>query len=78
MRNSLIGIVAANLRRERLKAGLSQDALAERSGLHRTYIGGAERGERNLSLQSLERIATALGVAPISLLNEGGPNGHNT
>jgi transcriptional regulator with XRE-family HTH domain len=78
MRNSLIGIVAANLRRERLKAGLSQDALAERSGLHRTYIGGAERGERNLSLQSLERIATALGVAPISLLNEGSPNGHNT
>ncbi len=61
-------VVGANLRRRRLEKGLSQEAFAELLGWHRTYIGGLERGERNLSLRALERIAGRLGVAPGELL----------
>lgn len=53
----------------RLKASISQEALAERCDLHRTYIGGIERGERNVSLVNIERIATALGVEMSSLFS---------
>lgn len=42
--------------------GLSQEELAEKADLHYTYIGGVERGERNLSLKSIERIASALKI----------------
>jgi transcriptional regulator with XRE-family HTH domain len=61
-------IVGANLRRYREEQGLSQEAFAEVLGWHRTYIGGLERGERNLSLQAVERIASGLGLDPIELL----------
>ena len=42
--------------------GMSQEAFAEVLGVHRTYMGGLERGERNLTLRSLERIAEQMGV----------------
>lgn len=54
--------VGNNLRAYRQKRGLSQEAFAEVLGVHRTYMGGLERGERNLTLRSLERIADRLGV----------------
>ncbi|HSH59781.1 MAG TPA: helix-turn-helix transcriptional regulator [Acidimicrobiales bacterium] len=52
----------------RLGRGVSQEDLAERSGLHRTYIGHIERGEVNLALYNILRIAAALEVDPASLV----------
>jgi transcriptional regulator with XRE-family HTH domain len=59
---------AANLRAHRTSLGLSQEDLAEKASLHRTYIGSVERGERNISIDSMERIARALGTSLIELL----------
>ncbi len=56
------------LRELRKQKGLSQEDLALKSGLHRTYISDIERGSRNLSLKNIERIAKALGLATKSLL----------
>lgn len=57
-----------NLRRHRLGLGLSQEAFADVVGVHRTYLGGVERGERNLTLRSVERLAATIGVDPLALL----------
>lgn len=53
--------VGFSIRKQREGMGISQEKLAELSELHRTYIGQVERGEKNLTLRSLERIAKALG-----------------
>jgi transcriptional regulator with XRE-family HTH domain len=58
------------VRAERERLDVSQEALAVRAGMHRTYLGGVERGERNVSLLNLLRIARALRVAPAVLLDE--------
>jgi transcriptional regulator with XRE-family HTH domain len=59
----------ARVRAEREKLGISQEELAERSGLHRTYVGGVERGERNIGLLNVIRIAQALGLSPAALVD---------
>jgi transcriptional regulator with XRE-family HTH domain len=59
---------AANLRREREALGLSQQALANLAGRHRTYVGSVERGERNISIDSVEALARALGVEAADLM----------
>ncbi len=69
-KTGLVDAVARKIRALRTEAGISQEELAERSGLHRTYIGGVERGERNITLLSLQKIADALGVTPSSLLSD--------
>jgi transcriptional regulator with XRE-family HTH domain len=61
-----------NLRRFRDSKGLSQEQLAEVLGVHRTYMGGVERGERNLTLRSVERLAERIEQDPIVLLAEPG------
>jgi transcriptional regulator with XRE-family HTH domain len=63
-------ILGRELRLRRRKLGLSQEAFADACGLHRTYIGSVERGERNVSLQNIVRIARALKVSPSVLLKD--------
>jgi transcriptional regulator with XRE-family HTH domain len=62
---------ATNLRRTRLKLGYSQEKLAEITNLHRTYIGSVERGERNVTIDVMEKIGNALGIPLTDLLDEG-------
>ncbi len=66
----LLDIVAKNIRAHRRRMHLSQEALAEKADLHRTYIGMVERSEKNITLLSLQRISWALNVPVIDLLEE--------
>ncbi len=59
LEHAALGGAIRELRRD---AGISQERLADRSGLHRTYVGGIERGERNVSFGNLLRLASALEV----------------
>lgn len=59
---------AQRLRLQRQDRGLSQEELADRAGLHRTYVGSVERAERNISIDSMERLAEALGLDVSDLL----------
>ena len=60
----------ASVRSRRFRLGISQEELAERAGLHRTYIAGIERGGRNITLKSIEKLAQALGISVGKLLGE--------
>jgi transcriptional regulator with XRE-family HTH domain len=60
--------VGSRVRQARLKKQLSQEALADQAGLDRTYIGAVERGERNITILSLLKIARALGTKANSLI----------
>src|SRR5882724_3464970 len=64
----------ASVRSLRHRLGISQETLAERADLHRTYIAGIEGGVRNVTLKSIEKLARALQVSTASLLlNTSGP-----
>ncbi len=65
-------LVGENVRRIRLKKGLTQEHLAEVSGLSQQYISGLESGRRNPTTVTLYIVAQALGAAPIELLSGGG------
>jgi len=56
------------VRSSRQALGLSQEALAHTAGLDRSYVGGVERGERNVALLNIHRLATALGITAADLL----------
>ncbi|GAB3589321.1 helix-turn-helix transcriptional regulator [Angustibacter peucedani] len=68
MEEALQARLGRNLRGLRAERGLSQEQLAAVLGVHRTYMGALERGQRNVSLRSLERLAAALEVDPLELL----------
>ena len=56
------------VRQERERVGVSQDVFADMAGVHRTYVGSVERGERNLSLKNIAAFADALGITSSKLL----------
>ncbi|MBE9926413.1 helix-turn-helix domain-containing protein [Cellulosimicrobium sp. BIT-GX5] len=68
MQGDLQRALGENLRTLRVRRGMSQEDFAEFLGVHRTYMGGVERGERNLTLRSVEKLAERLDVDPVSLL----------
>ena len=64
----LLGRFATNVRRLRAKKGLSQKALADKVGISVSYVSMLERGQRSPPLETIEKMARALGVPPPSLL----------
>ena len=72
MADELQRTLGRNLRSFREAEDLSQEAFAEVLGVHRTYMGALERGERNVSLRSVEKIAATLKIEPLLLLTAAG------
>ena len=70
MRRPTLVKFGEKVREERLKQGLSQEALAARAGVHRTYIGMIERAEKNITLENMSKIAKALNIKLSSLVSE--------
>ena len=66
--SKLVGVFAKNVRARRTALGLSQEGLAEIAGVHRTYVGMLERGEKNVTIYNIERIAKALKIEAALLL----------
>jgi transcriptional regulator with XRE-family HTH domain len=66
--SDFLKLVGSKVRIVRKAKGLTQEELAEKCGLQYTYIGGIERGVRNVSLQTIEKLAEGLGAAPFELL----------
>lgn len=62
--------IARNLKWFRAQSGISQERLADLSGLHRTYVGAVERCERNISVDNIERLANALSVSIADLFRD--------
>ena len=68
MEGHLQATVGKNLRRVRRELGYSQESFGDHVGWHRTFVGAVERGERNLTLKTVERLSDQLGVHPLDLL----------
>jgi transcriptional regulator with XRE-family HTH domain len=68
--SDFLNYIGSKIRSARKSRGLTQENLAEKSGLQYTYIGGIERGERNISLQTLEKIINGLDITLIELFSE--------
>ena len=66
----IVRVFAGNLKKFRTLKGLSQEELAEKSGLHRTYISSIERCQRNLSIENVQRLADALEIETYRLFLE--------
>lgn len=66
----IVTVFGTNLRKYRTALGLSQEAFAEKCGMHRTYISAVECSRRSISLENIQRIADALGIEPYKLFLE--------
>ena len=69
----IVRLFARRVRKEREETGLSQEAFADKAGVHRNYIGGVERGEINLTLSNADKLARALDMQLAHLLVERDP-----
>lgn len=69
-RDKVLEVLGNDVRTIRVKSGLSQEELATKSGLNRSYIGGIERGQRNVSVLNLQRIAWALNTPLHEILKD--------
>ncbi|MES2671126.1 MAG: helix-turn-helix transcriptional regulator [Pseudomonadota bacterium] len=69
-RDDFLHKFGCRLRDLRQRESLSQEELAQRAGIDRTYVGGVERGERNLSLLNVKKLADALGISPKDLFDD--------
>lgn len=69
-KHNILNIFGENVKKYRHKLEISQEELADRAGLHRTYIGMIERAEKNITLVNMEKIATALQVKIEDLIKE--------
>ena len=69
MKREILTKFGNKVRERRLKLGLSQEELASRAGVHRTYIGMIERAEKNITLENIEKIAKALEIPIDKLMN---------
>ena len=67
---NLMHIFAVNVKKYRTKKNISQEKLAELTGLHRTYISAIERERRNISIENIEKISTALNIDAYLLFKE--------
>lgn len=63
-------VFGANMRRYRVAAGMSQEAVAERMGVDRAHVSSMERGQQNVTLLTIWQAAQALNVRPAALLEE--------
>ena len=70
MANQSLIILGKTIRKLRNKLGISQEELAYRAGIHRTYMGDVERGERNIAVLNIIKVAKALKAKPSILLDE--------
>lgn len=70
MKKEILVEFGKKVRSERLRLGLSQEELADRAGVHRTYIGMIERAEKNITLENIERIAKALNISIAEFFNK--------
>lgn len=70
MQTDLLTRFGKTVRKLRMQQNISQEAFADRCDLHRTYISDIERGQRNLSLENIEKIASALGTTVSQLFAE--------
>lgn len=69
MKKQLLVKFGKRVREERMKQDLSQEKLAARAGVHRTYIGMIERAEKNITLETIQKIAKALNIRIVRLLD---------
>ena len=74
----ILKVFAKNLKKYRMQSGLSQEEFAEKTGLHRTYISAVEREKRNISLDNIQKIASALGIDSYQLFLEWDGDNHSS
>ena len=70
MKKNILKKFGERVRSERIRLGLSQEELAARAGVHRTYIGMIERAEKNITLVNIDKISNALGLNISDLFND--------